>query len=185
MNKIIYFIAAFLVTAFLISCSDDDPVGPGPVDLGSISFSVSGEIEEDLDGFGEFFLETEGSLPTWDFSFSNNPQTYSLIFLAIGDENSERPETGTYTIGPNVNDGDFFASFGDLSEGIQQEVEYTTQFENTGGELVITESTSDVIRETFSFTAAAADPETGEPTQQITINGGEFEAVVVDDLFKL
>ena len=183
MNKFIYFIAAFLVSSFLISCSDDDPAGPGSLDLGSVSFSVSGEIEQDLDGFGEFYLETEDSPPTWDLNFSNVPQTYSLTFLAIGDEGSDRPETGTYTIGPDVNDGDFFASYGDLREGVQEQVEYTTQFENTGGELIITESSSDVIRGTFNFTATAADPETGEQTQEITITGGEFEAVVVDDLF--
>lgn len=181
MKNIIYLILAFTVTLSLISCSDDDPTGPGPVDVGSVSFTVSGDIEAELDGVAEFIRLEENAGVIFDFSFVDTPQTFSMTFTNVSQDDSDLPVTGAYDMGSNLaDDGVFLAIFEDLRDGLFESTEYSTLTEGTGGTLEITESSSDVLRGTFSFTASSDDPETGEPAGEITISDGEFEATVTE-----
>jgi len=172
----LFAIVAVLLLA-LTNCDDEGTIGPDVEDPGFVSFSVAGDLEAEKEGIAEFALFAESNVEQWDLLFNDiGPQTYSLVLMTHG-EDLERPSEGVYTIGNDLSAQDeFFAVFEDLEEGFDSSVEYTTTHDDAGGELEITESTDDIVRGSFSFTAIKTDQETGEVIGEITITEGDFSA---------
>lgn len=174
-KNLFYLLLATLLTITLTYCSDDDPVSPNE-DFGGVEFSVSGDVNANIEGIAEFGSFGEGI--SWEISFTDiGQQTFSLIISTVDTEGAEQPSPGYYEIGSNPNNEDeFFAVFTDLEGGISEETEYSTMFGNEGGILEITESTSDEVSGNFSFTAVAVNNETNEIEGEIVVTEGEFTA---------
>ena len=173
MRKITYITAALLVTLSLTFCSDDDPTGPSGSDsTGEASFNVSGDLELSFDGNAQFSKFDEANIETWALDFTDAGQNYTITISTQDQEEVERPPEGTYTIG-FVTD-DFIANFLDDSEdGFENFAEYSTMAEGFGGEIVITESSTDLVEGTFNFTAVELLDEGGG---EIEVTEGEFSA---------
>ncbi|MCC5915187.1 MAG: hypothetical protein JJU46_12475 [Balneolaceae bacterium] len=168
-------LAALALT--LTFCSDD-PVGSEEDEFGSVTFNLSGDLDAEMDGIAQFSLFTESTIEQWELSFfDTGQQTYSLTLFTQG-ENLERPSEGVYTIGNDLTaEDEFFGVFEDLEDGFDSMVEYSTSHEDAGGELVIEESSSDLVSGSFSFTAIKTDDETGEPVGEVIIENAEFSAI--------
>lgn len=178
MKRFAYILILTALTLTFTFCSDDNPVGSEEDEFGSVTFNLSGDLDAEMDGIAEFNLFSESSIEQWELGFSDfGPQTYSMILFTHG-EDLERPSEGVYTIGNDLTaEDEFFGVFEDLEDGFESMTEYSTAHEDAGGELIIEESSSDLVSGSFSFTAIKTDDETGEPIGEVTIEDAEFEAI--------
>jgi hypothetical protein len=179
MKQILTFAAAALFSLFLLNgCSDSTSSIEDDL-FGSASFDISGDIEGSKEGFADFDGFSAYGVSSWEISIHDfQPHTFSLTFMMIdtGDE-IQRPGPGTYDISYGVgNEGSFSAFYVNTEDGYEEAFEYETYGEGTGGQLVITESSSDVVKGTFSFNAAKYDYDTGEVIGTISVTNGRFEA---------
>ncbi|MCC5940222.1 MAG: hypothetical protein JJU37_01665 [Balneolaceae bacterium] len=179
MKKLIYLSAIFLLAFTLTFCSDDHPVGPGSDDLGEVEISVTGDVQTSFEGIADFDLMDEFSINQWELFFNDiSPQTFSVQIFTNNADEMERPSEGTYEIGSDPNAEEVFtAIFNELEEDLTDGTEYTTFHDDSGGELVITESSEDVVRGSFTFTAKSVDSETNEIDGEVEVTSGEFVAV--------
>ncbi len=146
--------------------------------FGSATFDISGDIEGSKQGFADFDGFSAYGVSSWEISIHDfQPQTFSLTFMLISTGELERPGTGTYSIGYSATSDEVFSAFYvDTEAGYSDAMEYETYGEGYGGQLVITESNSDVVKGTFSFSAAHYDYETDQVTGSISVTNGKFEA---------
>lgn len=163
-------------------CDSTDANEEPSADLGEASFTISGDVEDDLSGIALFDVVGD------NFQISINdrtPQTYALNFeiATFGSEELPIP-TGTYTLFPST------ASLGSVDE--QEMMATYTRFDNDDfagaeylpnegvpGQLEITASTSTEIEGTFSLEATIFNTdEYGEGA--VTIENGSFRAVLDD-----
>lgn len=179
MKKLIYVGTSILLAISLTFCSDDDPVSPGTDDLGEVEISVSGDVQTTFEGIADFNLMDDISVNQWELFFNDiTPQTFSVQIFTNNADDMERPSEGTYEIGSDPNaEEEFTAIFNEYEEDFSDGTEFTTFHDNTGGELVITESSVDMIRGSFTFTAKSVDSETNQVDGEVELTSGEFIAV--------
>jgi len=175
-------IIATLLTFSLTFCSDDDPVSAND-DSGVVSFTISGDINAEIDGIARFGTSGAGDDTSWEITLADTgPQTFVLVISTIGFDGVEQPSTGFYSItnSPTADD-EFIAIFTDMEGDGPRGTEYSTLFGNEGGTLEITESSSSQVSGNFSFTAVVIDDQTNEIAGEVVVTDGEFTATPMDD----
>ncbi|TVR12819.1 MAG: hypothetical protein EA391_14780 [Balneolaceae bacterium] len=177
MKKLHYFSISILLAFTLTFCSDDVSTGPDLDDLGNVEFSVTGDIEANVEGIAQFGSVGDGT--SWEISFTDRgAQTFSLVISKIDTEGTEQPSPGVYEIGSSpIADDEFMSVYTDLQSEAAGGTEYSTKHGDTGGTLEINESSADQVSGTFSFTAVALDNETNEVAGEIEVVSEEFSAV--------
>lgn len=164
----------------LAACGDDDETtGPGDVVEGTFSASLSGDLDESLDGVAFFGESTdpatgETAWVLW-LSTTESETTGRTLYFARYDD---RPGTGTYSLA-NVETDDFqTGASGEVgSFYLDTASDGAAVFGSTGGSLVITESEGDRMEGTFTVQATGSIWD-GSTTRDgdVTITG-EFTAV--------
>lgn len=155
---------------------DDDPSGPETPAEGSFSASISGDLDDSLDGLAYFGESTDPSTgeTAWVLwlSTSESETSGKTLYFARYDD---RPGTGTYAL-TNVENDDL--DTGELgSFYLDSSGQGAAIFGSTGGSLVITDSDDDRMEGTFTVQATGTvfDGSTSSDGD-VTITG-EFTAV--------
>ena len=175
MKTIKYLPLLLLAISFtLFSCGDDDDSTTGGLNIGNVSFDISGDVQGSKDGQAALI---ESSLGSIFFSFNDfNPQTYSLTFNwgpTTTGGGTPIPGEGTYEITNSV-DASQSNGFWVVYVNTETGEEYGS-IEDVSGTLVITDYNSDFIEGNFNFTANKFDLEGSGGS--ITVSNGSFTAV--------
>ena len=182
-KKTIHLITLLFIPLLLTFCSDDDPVSSNG-DLDEASFTITGDINTEVDGIARFGTSGAGDEETsWEITIADTgPQTFVLVISTIDLDGAEQPSTGFYSItnSPTV-EGEFSAIFTDMEDDGPGGTEYSTIFGNEGGTLEISESSSNQVSGNFSFTAVTVDDQTNEAVGEIVVTNGEFVATPMND----
>jgi hypothetical protein len=139
-----------LLSLAVVGCGGDGPLAPG---MGTGSLTATGAVSASGSGLALFQSVSSGG--TSLFQIVVAPVSQSAITWQLQIANySGRLAVGTYNLSPlSASSSDPTANFYYTSGGNMQ------MFNSTSGELVITSSTSSVVRGTFTFTAT--DPAGG------------------------
>lgn len=175
MKKISLIFTLIISTIFLSCSSDDDNNSHGNSELGSVTITLSGDLEGTRTGFADFHLQEVGSVHSWSLSFYDyNPQTFSSSLMIAGLGGVSKPTPGTYEIGFAANDSNvFFGSFVNIENNdFGNAVEYST-FESVGT-LTIETSTDERVTGHFEYTAHT-DDDMGNISGTINVSGS-FDA---------
>ena len=172
---------AIFISFALVSCSNDDdksssPTGgtpPGPT-MGTVSLTISGDVEGQRSGMADFDLLDIGVAQTWVLNMNDySPQTFELSFVNMTtDGSASRPAPGTYVIGgvlgaQNV----YWVEFSLIeNQDFENAVDYST-FANQAGTLTILTSNEQVVSGTMEFTVHEYDDDSMEIISTITVTG--------------
>jgi len=205
MRKITITFASIFILGF-ISCSDSS--SDAVPETGNVSFEISGDIEGNIQGEIATFEGTTGggNIPYqfyFDFSDASLNRSFNISFTMYSDESIDLPPTGSYDLRVPISqdfenwdpqDGPpqpvfatdaFNADFSDLRAGITNPVNYdiVTELDGypSGGTLVITSSSADLIEGTFEFTGNNVEYTDFEYEVLGSVNvvNGEFRAIPV------
>lgn len=159
------------------ACGGDDDKGTGPNGrLGDFSAEVSGDLEDNLDGWALFGNVDDPEAGTG----------FGLVMSEIEDENDEgsvitivrlnstSAPTGSHDIqdfNGELEDGDFVAMAVDQAEGGEMQ----GLFFSTGGTFNVTTSNAQALRGTFSIDMTGFALEDPETEYHVTVEG-EFDA---------
>lgn len=142
---------------------------------GNASFSLSGDLSGQKAGTADFDIIEILDLYNVIISvYDVSPQTYTIEFALVSENEIVTLEPGSYDIGETTFNGDLFTA---LYIDTENNTDYSTFFGDYEGTLTITESTEEYIEGTFEFSAGQYDNESGEYVGEITISNGEFSAV--------
>lgn len=178
---------ALLLTVGIVSCSSDDDTPPGPIkpagsDIGSGTFTMSGDEQGVRSGMAYFELITIEGLGSkiWTIDiYDHSPQTFSLGFSCTTLANDpSQPGIGTYPIGIDLDNPTAIFFNADLSlienENYADAVDYSSSI-YVAGAVTITTSTDKKISGTFEFAADSFD-DLMNVTGSIVVSGS-FSAV--------
>ncbi len=152
---------------FSITACSDNSTGPDDNGLGEVTLTVSGDIEAQRTGQADFSELQASSLYTWSMDFHDfSPQTFSLSFNHISQEEIDRPGADTYEIGIGQaalpwEDPRPMSFYGEYVHIVDQDFTNATYYNTgfcedeypSGGTLTISSSSSDQITGSFQFTA--------------------------------
>ncbi len=156
---------------FFFSACSDNSTGPDGNGLGEVTLTVSGDVEAQRTGQADFDLFSAANLYTWSLEFhDHSPQTFSLSFNHISQEEIDRPGADTYEIGIGQGalpweDPRPMSFYGEYVHIVDQDFENATYYNTgfcedeypSGGTLTISSSSSDQITGSFQFTAHNID----------------------------
>ena len=147
----------------------DEPQGGRTRGPGSVSASVTGDVEGDFAGHATY---TDASLEMNDFSMHLSDNQTFAISLTMRVEDNSPPPVGSYTIGRVAGPDEFYATYSAIGEGGMLD---RTEYEPTGtgaGTLNITSSSDTEVTGKFEFSAEHED-------RSITVTDCEFQAIQV------
>ena len=162
--NVLKLVALVVMSLASTSCSSDDEGSSENLDFGNFELSVTGDFTQETNGFADFDSLSAFGVNSWEISMNDtNPSTVSLqLSLVSSTGEVSQPSPGTYEIGFEANSNNvFYAIYTHIPNGnFMQAVEYSTINEGEtsyGGTLEIEESTNDLVKGSFQFTAASVD----------------------------
>lgn len=146
-------------------------------DVGSVTLTLSGEMERERAGTAEFILADSESIGAWMLSMGDaSPRTFNLSIVNISDDPSEitRPGPGIYPIANQFDEpGMFRASYEHVGDYDQPYKYFYHTNNEVGGTLTIETSTEAMMSGSFEFRAnrSREDPWSDEPRGEVEISG--------------
>lgn len=157
-------LAAGLALAVGVACSETN----GPVDEGSFTGTVSGDISLALSGTSVFGVTTQGGRQGFVIALDQKGATqFDRDVVVLGRFNTERPDVGTFTIIPGActtcSPDDFDAGY-----VFQRANGESGFFISESGTLQITASSADQIVGSVSFQAVVLSGGSGATNVTVT-----------------
>lgn len=166
------------------SIDDDDQNGP---QLGQqFSLDISGDVEQTMDGsafFGEADDPDSGAEVFAVYLTESDGATGGASMWAVVGRAGDRPGTGTYSFVDASEEDEYPADEFVLSASIGSDATDVSTFVSQGGELTITESSSNRVEGTIDVDATGFHVVDDEVQELDVTIVGSFEAVGSSDIF--
>lgn len=178
MTRLFATILALPLVAGLAGCEGDDNGTPTEPTTGTFSATVSGAINEEIDGvafFGES-TDPETGETGWVLWLSTSEQQSAgntLYFFRLGD----RPGTGTYPLADLEEDDYEDGDLGALYNSVNQDGSGGATFISTGGTLTVSASSSGGMEGSFDIQAFGTVFSGGTATQGTVTIEGSYDAI--------